>query len=83
MTEKQTKESFTVTIERFKKDGERFAVIEINNTLNLNPVLQTYCDKEEIINKAFYNAYTLSCRELNNAGLDIKAEGKHGKSSGR
>ncbi len=64
----QSKDSFTVTIERFVRDGEKLAVMKIDNP-SINPSSQSYCDKEEIINKVFYNSYTKACRELNNAGL--------------
>jgi hypothetical protein len=72
MTDEEMKEeeTFTVSIRRFERDGKCLAVIELRQPdLGSSLTGMSYCDDEEIINKAFYRAHSSVSREINNAGL--------------
>jgi hypothetical protein len=79
-------ESFTIELIRFEKDGEKWATIALyeGNNVKFNEgegnhishlqSRHSYCDKEDVIVRAFYRAYTAGDREISNAGLP-KTEG--------
>jgi hypothetical protein len=73
------KESFVVSIERFTRDGEKFATISLSevtdsDSLPLVTNLQlkhSYCDIEEIIDKAYYQAMREVDNKISNAGFRV------------
>ena len=75
------KESFVVSIERFTRDGEKFATISLSKitypdilildviTADSLQLRHSYCDTEEIIDKAYYQALYVANSKISNAGL--------------
>lgn len=68
-------ESFVVRIERFIRDGKKFATISLydvtcpDGLLDFLKLKHSYCDTEEIIDKAYYQAMREVDSKISNAGL--------------
>jgi hypothetical protein len=74
----ESRESFTIDLIKFERNGEKFATITLydgdivydkKDHSHNSQLKHSYCDKEEIIERAYYQAKQAADRKISNIGI--------------